>query len=266
VIVQPAGQAIDAIGGEVNECEITAPLVWLLSAWVRDTLVLSGDLVLRGAGVAVHGGLLELELDDDDDLQRLGLPSRTVDLRDPVRDAVQRSLAAVPAYAALQLRASWFVDGRAVDLAPLLAAADASVRPTAWRTLSVRRSSLRRSGVRVPSVPERAAAAAIVELVEYCAAAALGATAVIGIVSEHAAAWRLPSALPTLAGVTSVDVHTLHATVLHPRAIVALLEQMPRAPWTCLTVRCGADAVSFVCVAGSAAVHVVCCGQRARVH
>lgn len=266
VITHPSSQP--PIDASWHETEIVAPLQWLLSAWVRDALLLRGDLLLRGPSVELRGRRLTLDVDDDS-FHQLGLPSRTLDLADGVRETVRAIVAAMPAFAALAMRATWFVDGAAVDLAPVLAAADARLQPTSWRTVAVPRASVRRSGVRVPAAPPSLGAAAIVELVEYCGAAALGATSVIGLVDEHACGWRLPATLPTLGGAaTSVDVLTLGAgSVLHPRAIVALLERLPRAPWVCVTVRCGGDAVSFVALAGGDAdVHVVCCGQRRRLH
>jgi hypothetical protein len=170
---------------------------------------------------------------DDESFRALGLASRSIDLSVPgsVSAAARRTLDALPAFQSLSMLASWCVDGVQSDIAAALAALPAAEQPVGWRLVPTKRSSVRRSSVRVPKVAAAdVSAAAASELVDYCAAATIGATAVIGIVSEGGAdcRWRLPSALPVLAGSQSVDVHTLSAGLLHPRQVVALVERVRR--------------------------------------
>jgi hypothetical protein len=283
-LVRPvSGSAASALDGAPTAVlEITASLTWLLSDAFRRTFATVGEFQLRSCApcdarshaVAVRGARLSLHIDDDS-FRALGLASRSVDLSVPgsVGAVARRTLDALPAFQSLSMLASWCVDGVQSDIAAALAALPAAEQPAGWRLVPTKRSSVRRSSVRVPKVAGDIGAAAASELVEYCAAAAIGATAAIGIVSEGGAdcRWRLPSALPLLAGAQSVDVHTLGAGMLHPRQVVALVERLVResdaVPWACLTVRGepdavarSRDAVSFIVVDGH--VRIVACGRR----
>ena len=284
-LVRPvSGSAASALDGvSVAVLEITASLTWLLSDAFRRTFATVGEFQLRSCApcdarshaVAVRGTRLSLHIDDES-FRALGLASRSIDLSVPgsVSAAARRTLDALPAFQSLSMLASWCVDGVQSDIAAALAALPAAEQPVGWRLVPTKRSSVRRSSVRVPKVAAAdVSAAAASELVDYCAAATIGATAVIGIVSEGGAdcRWRLPSALPVLAGSQSVDVHTLSAGLLHPRQVVALVERLVResdaVPWACLTVRGepdavarSRDAVSFIVVDGH--VRIVACGRR----
>jgi len=162
-LVRPvSGSAASALDGAPTAVlEITASLTWLLSDAFRRTFATVGEFQLRSCApcdarshaVAVRGARLSLHIDDDS-FRALGLASRSVDLSVPgsVGAVARRTLDALPAFQSLSMLASCCVDGVQSDIAAALAALPAAEQPAGWRLVPTKRSSVRRSSVRVPKV------------------------------------------------------------------------------------------------------------------